>query len=43
MDKYYVQYGCGFSTCNGWRNFDASWTLRFERIPVIGRIYTKNG
>jgi hypothetical protein len=38
----YVQYGCGFSSPIGWRNFDASPTLRFERIPIIGRLYTKN-
>lgn len=25
-----------------WRNFDASPTLRFERIPLIGRLYTRN-
>ena len=25
-----------------WRNFDASPTLRFERIPLLGRLYTKN-
>jgi len=38
----YVQYGCGWSAPNGWRNFDASPTLRFERIPLIGTLYTKN-
>jgi hypothetical protein len=38
----YVQYGCGFSAAEGWRNFDASFTLRFERTPLIGRLYTKN-
>jgi len=37
-----VQYGCGFSAGASWRNFDASPTLRFERLPVIGRLYTKN-
>ena len=26
----------------GWRNFDASLTLRFERLPLIGHLYTKN-
>ena len=40
--KLYVQYGCGWSAPNEWLNFDASLTLRFERIPVIGRLYTKN-
>jgi len=37
-----VQYGCGQSAPVTWRNFDASPTLRFERIPIIGRLYTKN-
>lgn len=38
----YVQYGCGWSAPSGWRNFDASPTLRFERLPLIGRLYMKN-
>ena len=38
----YVQYGCGWSGPREWVNFDASPTLRFERIPVIGRWYTRN-
>ena len=38
----YVQYGCGFSNPKGWRNFDASPTLRFERLPFLGKLYTKN-
>ncbi|RJQ17486.1 MAG: methyltransferase domain-containing protein [Nitrospiraceae bacterium] len=38
----YVQYGCGMSAHRGWRNFDASPTLRFERLPIIGNVYTKN-
>jgi SAM-dependent methyltransferase len=38
----YVQFGCGFSAPEGWRNFDASPTLRFERLPVIGRLYMRN-
>jgi predicted SAM-dependent methyltransferase len=37
-----VQYGCGFSAPSTCRNFDASPTLRFERIPIIGSLYTKN-
>jgi hypothetical protein len=36
MAGYYVQYGCGFSVGEGWLNFDASPTLRAERIPLIG-------
>ncbi|NBX70076.1 MAG: methyltransferase domain-containing protein [Proteobacteria bacterium] len=27
---------------NGWVNYDASPTLKFERIPILGKIYTKN-
>jgi SAM-dependent methyltransferase len=38
----YVQYGCGLSAPEGWTNFDASPTLVFERIPLVGRIYTRN-
>lgn len=38
----YVQYGCGMSSHDGWINFDSSPTLRFERLPVIGKLYTKN-
>jgi hypothetical protein len=37
----YVQYGCGWSAPKEWINFDASLTLRWERIPILGR-YTKN-
>lgn len=37
----YVQYGCGWSAPEEWINFDASITLRWERIPILGR-YTKN-
>ena len=38
----YVQYGCGHSAPNGWLNFDASITLRVERLPVVGRFVKKN-
>ena len=38
----YMQYGCGWCAPVSWVNFDASPTLRFERIPIVGRIYTKN-
>ena len=41
-ENYYVQYGCGWVAPAGWRNFDSSPTLRFERIPFLGRLYTKN-
>ena len=32
-----VQYGAGSSAAPGWLNFDASPTLRLERLPLIGR------
>jgi len=38
----YVQYGCGPCSPDGWMNFDASPTIFFERIPIIGKLYSKN-
>src|SRR5262249_54197655 len=38
----YVHYGCLFCAPKSWLNFDASPTLIFERIPIVGRFYTKN-
>jgi hypothetical protein len=38
----YIQYGCGLCAPEGWMNFDASYTLLFERIPLVGKLYTKN-
>ena len=38
----YVNVGCGFDVGEGWLNIDASPTLRFERLPVMGGLYTKN-
>lgn len=40
-ESRYVQYGCGWSAPQEWINFDASFTLRWEKIPILGR-YTKN-
>jgi SAM-dependent methyltransferase len=37
----YVQYGCGWGAPKEWNNFDASLTLKWERLPFLGR-YTKN-
>jgi SAM-dependent methyltransferase len=37
-----VQFGCGWCAPEGWRNFDASPTLRFERVPLVGRLWSKN-
>lgn len=33
----YVQYGCGWAASDHWLNFDASPTLRVERISIVGR------
>jgi predicted SAM-dependent methyltransferase len=41
-EPLYVQYGSGFCGPAKWRNFDASPTLRFERLPGIGKAYTRN-
>jgi len=37
----YAQFGCGHAAPAEWQNFDSSPTLRWERMPVIGR-WTKN-
>jgi hypothetical protein len=39
---FYVQYGCGWSAPRDWLNFDASPTLRLERLPLVGRLIMKN-
>lgn len=36
--QVYVQYGCGLSAPNKWLNFDASPTLKIQKIPIIGTI-----
>lgn len=41
-DKF-IQYGCGLSAPDGWRNFDASPTLRAKRMPVLGALLSKVG
>ena len=38
----YIQYGCAWTAPASWMNFDASPTLRFERLPLVGKLYTKN-
>jgi hypothetical protein len=40
--KRYIQYGCGFTAPAEWINYDASPTLWFERLPVLGKLYTRN-
>ena len=38
----YIHYGCHCCAPSEWLNFDASPTLRLERMPVIGRLISKN-
>jgi hypothetical protein len=38
MGGLYVQIGAGFSNPPGWRNYDASPTLRLQRLPGVGRV-----
>lgn len=36
LDGICVNVGCGFTPGEGWENFDASPTVRIERIPLVG-------
>jgi hypothetical protein len=38
MTTPYVQYGCGLSAPREWLNFDASPTLRLQKLPLVGRL-----
>lgn len=33
-----VNFGCGTSTAPGWANYDASPTLRLQRMPLVGAL-----
>ncbi|MEJ2411097.1 MAG: methyltransferase domain-containing protein, partial [Novosphingobium sp.] len=37
----YVQFGSGFSTAEDWISFDASPTLRIERLPLVGGVLAR--
>jgi predicted SAM-dependent methyltransferase len=37
-EKKYVQYGCGLSAPSTWMNFDASPSLRIQKIPLFGQL-----
>jgi predicted SAM-dependent methyltransferase len=37
----YVQYGCGLFAPTTWDNFDSSPTLRIEKLPLVGYLYSK--
>jgi hypothetical protein len=41
MKELYVHYGCGLSAPKEWNNFDASPTLRLQRLPIIGTLFQK--
>ncbi|MCX6313708.1 MAG: methyltransferase domain-containing protein [Sphingobacteriales bacterium] len=41
MSTIYVQYGCGLSAPAGWNNYDASPTLRLQKLPVVGGVFKK--
>src|SRR6266404_4614931 len=41
-ERVFVQYGAGYCAPEGWRNFDASPTLKVERFPFVGRFVHKN-
>lgn len=41
MGGIYVQYGCGLSAPDEWCNFDASPTLRLQKLPIVGRVFKK--
>jgi SAM-dependent methyltransferase len=34
----YVQYGCGLTAPTQWENYDASPTLKIQKMPLIGKI-----
>lgn len=38
----YVQFGCGLSAPNGWRNFDASPALRLQRLHGLGKLFRRD-
>jgi predicted SAM-dependent methyltransferase len=43
MSAVCLNYGAGWDAPSDWLNLDASPVVRFERLPVIGRLYAKNG
>jgi predicted SAM-dependent methyltransferase len=38
----YVHYGSGLCAPPSWKNFDASPTLRLQRLPLIGRAFSSS-
>jgi hypothetical protein len=43
ISSSHVHYGCGLAAPAEWTNFDASPTLRLERLPLIGRVAARRG
>lgn len=41
-NKIAIQYGCGWCAPDEWLNYDSSPTLRFERLPLLGKFSNKN-
>lgn len=37
-DSPAVQFGCGLSCPSGWINYDSSFRLRLQRLPVVGAL-----
>lgn len=41
MNNPYVQFGCGLCAPAGWRNFDASPTLRLQKVPLVSQLTSR--
>lgn len=41
MSGFFIHVGCGLTAPEGWRNFDASPTLRLQRMPFVGRFFRR--
>ena len=41
-DGICLQYGAGMEAPADWLSFDASPVILYERIPLLGRLYSKN-
>lgn len=37
QENLYVHYGCGVTAPDNWLNFDATPTLRIQKIPIFGK------
>jgi predicted SAM-dependent methyltransferase len=38
MKDLYAQYGCGLYAPGSWLNYDASPTLRLQKLPIVGQV-----